>query len=155
VGLAVLILVPVLVVAAVLLALRSETGTAWVIEQVPGLQVENDRGSLFGRWQADHLQWRGYGVEVVVESPLVDWSPSCLFRKQLCIENLEAETLEVSQLPPADKAEGGSPITLPGVDLPLALNISGVRLGPFTFNGNRVWDRFELDAGGSGAAWNI
>ena len=155
VGLAVLILVPVLVVAAVLLALRSETGTAWVIEQVPGLQVENDRGSLFGRWQADHLQWRGYGVEVVVESPLVDWSPSCLFRKQLCIENLEAETLEVSQLPPADKAEGGSPITLPGVDLPLALNISGVRLGPFTFNGNKVWDRFELDAGGSGAAWNI
>lgn len=155
VGLAVLILVPVLVVAAVLLALRSETGTAWVIEQVPGLQVENDRGSLFGRWQADHLKWRGYGVEVVVESPLVDWSPSCLFRKQLCIENLEAETLEVSQLPPTDKAEGGSPITLPGVDLPLALNISGVRLGPFTFNGNKVWDRFELDAGGSGAAWNI
>lgn len=154
-GLAVLILVPVLVVAAVLLALRSETGTAWVIEQVPGLQMENDRGSLFGRWQADHLKWRGYGVEVVVESPLVDWSPSCLFRKQLCIENLEAETLEVSQLPPADKAEGGSVITLPGVDLPLALNISGVRLGPFTFNGNRVWDRFELDAGGSGAAWNI
>ncbi|HBX41662.1 MAG TPA: hypothetical protein DEG64_15435, partial [Marinobacter adhaerens] len=85
VGLAVLILVPVLVVAAVLLALRSETGTAWVIEQVPGLQVENDRGSLFGRWQADYLQWRGYGVEVVVESPLVDWSPSCLFRKQLCM----------------------------------------------------------------------
>ncbi|SNC67127.1 translocation and assembly module TamB [Marinobacter sp. es.048] len=155
VGLAVLILVPVLVVAAVLLALRSETGTAWVIEQVPGLQVENDQGSLFGQWQADHLQWRGYGVEVVVESPLVDWSPSCLLRKQLCIENLEAETLEVSQLPPADKSEGGSPIILPGVDLPLALNIGGVRVGPFTFNGTRVWDRFELDAGGSGADWNI
>ncbi|TYC58276.1 translocation/assembly module TamB [Marinobacter sp. BW6] len=155
VGLAVLILVPALVVSAVLLALRSETGTAWVIEQVPGLQVENDRGSLFGQWQADHLQWRGYGVEVVVESPLVDWSPSCLFQKQLCIENLEAETLEVTQLPPADKSEGGSPITLPSVDLPLALNIGGVRVGPFSFNGNRVWDRFELDAGGSGADWNI
>ena len=90
----VLLLVPLLLVVAVLLALRSETGTAWVIEQVPGLQVENDRGSLFGRWQADYLQWRGYGVEVVVESPLVDWSPSCLFRKHLCIENLEAWNLE-------------------------------------------------------------
>ena len=53
--LGILFLVPVLVLAAVLLALRSEAGTAWVIEQVPGLQVENDRGSLFGQWQADRL----------------------------------------------------------------------------------------------------
>ncbi|WP_296932929.1 translocation/assembly module TamB domain-containing protein [uncultured Marinobacter sp.] len=150
-----LFLVPVLLLAAVLLALRSETGTAWVIEQVPGLQVENDRGSLFGQWQADHLQWRGYGVEVIVESPLVDWSPSCLLKKQLCVESLRAETLEVTQLPPADKSGSGGAITLPGVDLPLGLNISGVRMGPFTLNGNRVWDRLELDAGGSGADWRI
>lgn len=153
--LGVLLLVPVLLLAAVLLALRSETGTAWVIEQVPGLQVENDSGSLFGQWQADRLQWRGYGVEVIVESPLVDWSPSCLFRKQLCVDSLKAETLEVTQLPPADKSGGGGAITLPGVDLPLSLNISGVRMGPFTFNGNRIWDRLELDAGGSGADWTI
>ena len=148
-------LVPVLLLAAVLLVLRSETGTAWVIEQVPGLQVENDRGSLLGQWQADRLQWRGYGVEAIVGSPLVDWSPSCLFRKQLCVEHLEAESLQVTQLPPADSSGGGGAITLPGLDLPLALNISGVRLGPFTFNGNTVWDRLELDAGGSGADWTI
>ncbi|MDX1560985.1 MAG: translocation/assembly module TamB, partial [Marinobacter sp.] len=132
--LGVLILAPVLLLAAVLLALRSETGTAWVIEQVPGLNVENDRGSLFGQWQADHLQWRGYGVEVIVESPLVDWSPSCLFRKQFCLESLKAETLDVTQLPPADNAGGGGAITLPDVDLPLSLKISRVRVGPFTFN---------------------
>ena len=153
--LGVLILAPILLLTAVLLALRSETGTAWVIEQVPGLQVENDRGSLFGQWQADRLQWRGYGVEVIVESPFVDWSPSCLFRKQLCVDGLKAETLAVTQLPPADKSGDGGAITLPGLDLPLALNISGVRMGPFTFNGNRVWDRLELDAGGSGADWTI
>lgn len=153
--LGVLLLVPVLLLVAALLALRSETGTAWVIEQVPGLQVENDSGSLFGQWQADRLQWRGYGVEVIVDSPLVDWSPSCLFRKQLCVERLKAETLEVTQLPPAEESGGGGLITLPGVDLPVALKISGVRMGPFTFNGNRVWDRLELDAGGSGADWNI
>lgn len=150
-----LVLLPLLLLAAVLLALRSETGTAWVIDQVPGLEVKDDRGSLFGQWQADYLNWRGYGVEVIVQSPLVDWSPSCLLRKQLCVEALQAEKLEVTQLPPADKSGGGGGITLPGVDLPLALRISGVRMGPFTFNGNRIWDRLELDAGGSGAAWNI
>lgn len=150
-----LFLVPVLLLAAVLLALRSETGTAWVIEQVPGLQVENDRGSLFGQWQADRVQWRGYGVEVIVQSPFVDWSPSCLLRKQLCVESLRAETLDVTQLPPADKSGDGAGMTLPGVDLPLALNIRGVRMGPFTFNDSRIWDRLELDAGGSGADWTI
>ena len=153
--LGVLILAAILLLTAVLLALRSETGTAWVIEQVPGLQVENDRGSLFGQWQADRLQWRGYGVEVIVESPFVDLSPSCLFRKQLCVDGLKAATLAVTQLPPADKSGDGGAITLPGLDLPLALNVSGVRMGPFTFNGNRVWDRLELDAGGSGADWTI
>ncbi|WP_372997025.1 translocation/assembly module TamB domain-containing protein [Marinobacter sp.] len=150
-----LLLVPVLLLAAVLLALRSETGTAWVIDQVPGLQVESGRGSLFGQWQADHLEWRGYGVEVVVEAPLVDWSPSCLFRKQLCVESLRAERLEVTQLPPADKSGGSDDVAPPGLDLPLALKISGVRMGPFTFNGSRIWDRLELDAGGSGADWRI
>ncbi len=150
-----LVLLPLLVLAAVLLALRSETGTAWVIDQVPGLLVENDRGSLFGQWQADHLEWRGYGVEVVIQAPLVDWSPSCLFRKQLCVEMLQAQKLEVTQLPPAEKSGDSGGITLPGVDLPLALRVSGVRMGTFTFNGNKIWDRFELDAGGSGAAWNI
>ena len=154
-SLGLLVLLPVLLVAAVLLALRSETGTAWVIEQVPGLQAENDRGSLFGQWQADHLEWRGYGVEVIVQAPLVDWSPSCLFRKQLCVEKLQAEQLEVTQLPPAEKSGDSAGITLPGVDLPLALRISGVRMGLFTFNGSKVWDRLELDAGGSGADWNI
>jgi len=153
--LGVFLIVPILLLTAVLLALRSETGTAWVIDQVPGLQVENDRGSLFGQWQADRLQWRGYGVEVIVELPFVDWSPSCLLRKQLCVDNLKAETLAVTQLPPADKSGGGGAITLPAVDLPLALKINGVRVGPFTFNGNRIWDRLELDAGGSGADWMI
>lgn len=73
-----LVLLPVVLVSAILLALRSETGTAWVIDQIPGLEAVNDHGSLFGTWQADRLEWRGYGVDVAVESPLVDWSPSCL-----------------------------------------------------------------------------
>jgi translocation and assembly module TamB len=152
--LGVLILAPLLLLVAAFLALRSETGTAWVIDQVPGLQVENDRGSLFGQWRADHLQWRGYGVEVIAESPLVDWSPSCLFRKRLCVEALKAGKLDVTQLPAADGSSGGV-ITLPAVDLPLGLTISGVRMGPFSFNGSRIWDRLELDAGGSGADWTI
>ncbi|KMQ74974.1 translocation/assembly module TamB domain-containing protein [Marinobacter subterrani] len=150
-----LVLLPVLLVSAVLLALRSETGTAWVIDQVPGLQVTHGRGSLLGQWQARHLEWRGYGVEVIVQAPRVDWSPSCLLRKQLCLDTLQAEKLTITQLPPADKSGGSGGVTLPGVDLPLGLRVTGVRMGTLTFNGTKIWDRLELDAGGSGAAWNI
>lgn len=154
-GLALLVLIPAILLSAVLLLLRSGPGTAWLIDQVPGLQAEGDRGSLIGQWQADRVAWRGYGVEVIVREPRVDWSPSCLFRKLLCVDELAAGHIAVTQLPPAEPSGPGGAVTLPGVDLPLGLRIDGVRLGPFTFNGSRVWDRLELDAGGSGADWRI
>ncbi|MGO1463528.1 MAG: translocation/assembly module TamB domain-containing protein [Marinobacter sp.] len=151
------VLLPVLLVVAVLLALRSETGTAWVIDQVPGLEAVNDQGSLFGNWQADSLQWRGYGVDVLAESPRVDWSPSCLFNLQLCLDTLHVKQLDVNLQPPEEDQEQGpaEDINLPGFELPLALRIDDVRLGRFTFNGSKVWDRLELDAGGSGTDWQL
>ena len=150
-----LVLLPVVLVSAILLALRSETGTAWVIDQIPGLEVSNDQGSLFGTWQADRLQWRGYGVDVVVEAPLIDWSPSCLFDLQLCLETLHLEQLDVNVQPSAEEQGPVGDISLPGVELPLGLRVTDVRLGTFTFNGSKVWDRFELDASGSGTDWKL
>ena len=150
-----LVLLPVVLVSAILLALRSETGTAWVIDQIPGLEVTHDQGSLFGTWQADRLRWRGYGVDVLVESPLIDWSPSCLFNLQLCLETLHLEQLNVNVQPPAEDQGQAGDISLPGVELPLGLRVTDVRLGTFTFNGSKVWDRFELDASGSGTDWEV
>ena len=150
-----LVLLPVVLVSVILLALRSETGTAWVIDQVPGLEVTHDQGSLFGTWQADRLHWRGYGVGVLVESPLIDWSPSCLFNLQLCLETLHLEQLDVNVQPSAEEQGPAGDISLPGVELPLGLRVTDVRLGTFTFNGSKVWDRFELDASGSGTDWEL
>ncbi|MGO1750133.1 MAG: translocation/assembly module TamB domain-containing protein, partial [Marinobacter sp.] len=151
------VLLPVILVVAVLLVLRSETGTAWVIDQVPGLEAVNDQGSLFGNWQADRLRWQGYGVDVLAESPRVDWSPSCLFDLQLCLDTLHVKQLDVNVQPSEEDQKPGpaEDISLPGFELPLALRVDDVRLGRFTFNGSKVWDRFELDAGGSGADWQL
>ncbi|WP_354668050.1 translocation/assembly module TamB domain-containing protein [Marinobacter salexigens] len=149
-----LVLLPIVLVSAVLLALRSETGTAWVIEQVPGLEAVNDHGSLFGTWQADRIEWQGYGISVAVEAPLIDWSPSCLFDLQLCLETLRLKHLAVNIQPSEEEASGGD-ISLPGFELPLKLSVSDVRLGTFTFNGSKVWDKLELDADGSGADWQL
>ncbi len=148
------LLLLVLLVLAVVMALRSDTGTAWVIEQIPGLTVEQGAGSLLGRWRADRLRWQGYGVYLDVETPVLDWSPTCLLRKTLCLDQLHAASLDL-RLTPAEQDEAPSGIRLPALEIPLSIRLSDVRLGPMTVNDGRIWDRVELDAGGSGASWEL
>lgn len=152
----VLLLLPVLLIALVLAALHSETGTAWVIDQIPGLQTEADQGSLLGQWQAERLDWQGYGVTVQVDNPVVAWSPGCLLEKTLCLDTLHAERIVLDIQPGAD-AEPGEPgaIQLPEINLPLAVVVRDVSLGTLTLNGNKVWDHVALSARGSGASVTI
>ncbi|MBW7470387.1 translocation/assembly module TamB [Marinobacter sp. F4218] len=153
--LGILILLPLVLVVVILLALRSETGTAWVVDQIPGLDVSEGRGSLMGKWQAATVDWQGYGVDVSVEAAVIDWSPSCLLSKQVCLDVLKARKIEVSVQPASSEDGGARAIDLPDVDLPVGLRIGEVDLGAFSFNETRIWDRVELSAGGSGADWQI
>lgn len=155
VALAILVLVPVAIAITGMLALRSETGTAWVLDQIPGLQVEQGQGSLLGQWQARDLRWQGYGVSVKVGAPRIEWSPSCLLSKQLCIDGLQAQTLDVAVQPSSSETALEPLLDLPGIDIPLALAIRNLELGTFRFNGSRIWDRMELAASGSGASWQL
>ncbi|HEY9119998.1 MAG TPA: translocation/assembly module TamB domain-containing protein [Marinobacter sp.] len=153
--LAVLILLPLILIGALLLALRSETGTAWVIDQVPGLDVEQGQGSLLGQWQAKWVKWQGYGVGLRLEAPEVDWSPTCLFSKQLCLEILRVQTIDLTLQPSADQQEKGGDIELPGINLPLGLAVREVDLGTFTVNDAKIWDRLQMRAEGSGSDWHL
>lgn len=155
VALAVLILLPVVLMVAILLALRSETGTAWVIDQIPGLEVADGRGSLLGQWQASEVVWQGFGVNVEVESALIDWSPSCLLQTQICLDTLQAKRLDVRVQPSSETEESTQGVSLPAFELPVGLRVGDVNLGPFSLNGSRVWDRLALSAGGSGADWQL
>jgi len=152
---AVLILLPVLLVGAVLLALRSETGTAWVIEQVPGLDVVQGQGSALGQWQADSLSWRGFGAAVDVQSPLIVWSPGCLFGKELCLDQLTTGAVDLTLLSPESDGAQPAEISLPDVNLPLSVTIGSVDIGALTVNQNAIWDRFRFSASGSGADWSV
>ncbi|KPQ02425.1 translocation/assembly module TamB domain-containing protein [Marinobacter sp. HL-58] len=154
-ALAIAILLPLLLVGVLLLALRSETGTAWVIDQIPGLNVEQGQGSLLGQWQARSLRWQGYGVGLVLEEPVVDWSPTCLFSKQLCLESLRAESIDLTLQPSGDQEDERGDISLPGVNLPLGLAVRDVNLGTFTVNDGKIWDQLQLQAEGSGADWHL
>lgn len=154
-ALGILVLLPILLVTVLLLILRSETGTAWVIDQIPGLQTEGDQGSLFGYWRADSLQWQGYGVGLKIEAVEVDWSPGCLLSKELCLDTLRADAIDLQLQPSDEPEEPRDDISLPLVNLPLGLTIRDVHLGPFTINDGKVWDLLEVEASGSGTDWVI
>ncbi|GGY63480.1 DUF490 domain-containing protein [Marinobacter zhanjiangensis] len=155
--LAIILLLVVVLVSAVLLALRSDTGTAWVLDQIPGLETTAASGSLLGEWQAEHLAWQGYGVTLEIASPLIDWSPTCLFRKDLCLDRLEAASLDVTRAGTATAEEDpdGGPMELPDITLPVNIDIRSVQLGPFHYNGTLVWDSLSLEAAGSGSDFHI
>jgi translocation and assembly module TamB len=155
--LAIVLLLVVVLVSAVLVALRSDAGTAWVLEQIPGLETTDARGSLLGEWQAGQLLWQGYGVKLDIASPLIDWSPTCLFRKDFCLDRLEAAALDVTMASTAtDQGDSdGGPVALPNIALPLNIDIRSVELGPFHYNGTLVWDSLTLATAGGGSDFHI
>lgn len=157
IALAVILLIVVLLIVGALVALRSDAGTAWVLDQIPGLESTEAQGSILGEWKAEHLAWQGYGVQVSVASPLIRWAPTCLFHQRLCLERLEASALDVQvagtgdEQPQADRGV----IDLPVVDLPLNVEVRSVELGAFRYNDALVWDRLTLAAEGGGSDFTI
>ncbi|MBS3805429.1 MAG: hypothetical protein KGY54_12835, partial [Oleiphilaceae bacterium] len=153
---AVLILLPVTLLAAAYLTLRSEAGTAWVLEQIEGLTVEAGEGSVLANWQAERVHWIGFGVQLELIQPKLAWQPACLLRKQVCLDVLVADSIDL-QMQPDDTAEPEKPgpIRLPTVDIPLAVTIGEVRLGDFHFNNTLIWNHLVFSGEGSGSAVSI
>lgn len=71
-----------LVVLGAIALLHSETGTAWLLRQVPGLTVTAPRGALLGeRLGADALRWEGDAGQLEVDAPSLEalewrWLPN-------------------------------------------------------------------------------
>jgi len=134
------------IVLAVGLLVGTEAGSRWVLGKFPGLQVEAFSGRLGGRWQADGLVWEQDRRRVEVASPQMSWSPSCLLRKTLCIEELVTGDIDL-RFPPADEEETASePFKLPELDLPLELRIERVDIGAVNLNGVQQLQGAELQA---------
>ena len=146
--LSITLLIPFLLLVLVLLALRSPAGTAFVLDQVPGLQVKAGQGSLLSRWQASSLSWRGFGIDLQLQSPDLQWSLQCLLQTRLCVDHLRVQSITM-HLEPAEDANKSArtDIKLPSIGLPLSIRAEQVRLGELSVNGNKVWDTLQLDAG--------
>ena len=121
-------------VLAISLVLGTNAGSRWTLSKVPGLQVEQFSGRLGGRWQADRLVWEQDGRRVEVASPRMNWSPSCLLRKTLCIEELVTGDIDLQFPPAAEEETTSEPFNLPDLDLPLDLRVERVDIGAINLN---------------------
>ncbi|TFY88530.1 translocation/assembly module TamB [Pseudomonas nabeulensis] len=142
-----------LVLLALWTVLGTQAGSRWALGRVPGLTVENFQGHLGGQWSADHLLWQQEGSRVELDAPTFDWSPACLLRMTLCINQLDVEKVSL-QFPPSTEESSG-PIQLPELKLPVAIQLGDVRVGSLLYNGSEELKGLQLAAHWTAAGMQI
>ncbi|VVQ30853.1 Translocation and assembly module subunit TamB [Pseudomonas fluorescens] len=134
-----------LVVLTVATVLGTATGSRWALGFVPGLTVENFQGRMGGQWSADHVLWQQDSSRVELNKVIFAWSPLCLTRMTLCIEQLKVDHVSL-QFPPGAEEESSGPISLPDLKLPLAIELGDVQVGSLLFNGSEELKGLQLAA---------
>jgi len=134
-----------LIVLSLAALLGTQAGSRWALGLVPGLSVENFHGRLAGQWSADHLVWQQDTSRVELNKAIFAWSPLCLTRMTLCIDQLKAEQV-ILQFPPSEATTDSGPITLPDLQLPLAIELGDVEVGSLLFNGSEQLKGLQLAA---------
>ncbi|MFJ4052606.1 translocation/assembly module TamB domain-containing protein [Pseudomonas sp. NPDC089743] len=134
-----------LVVLALGALLATEGGSRWVLGRVPGLQVSDFQGHLAGRWQASQLTWVDGGNRVDVQAPLLNWTPGCLLRATLCIDQLHAQRIDMVFAPSDQPADSG-PLQLPVLRLPVAIELGDVKVGQVRLDGSDLLGDLHLAA---------
>ncbi|SEM53945.1 translocation and assembly module TamB [Pseudomonas sp. ok272] len=125
--------------------LGTQAGSRWALNQVPGLTVDNFQGRLGGQWSADRLRWQQGADRVEINQPVFAWSPLCLARMTVCIEQLKAEQVILQFAPSPDSASTG-PITLPELKLPVAIELGEVQIGRLLLDGSEQFKDLQLVA---------
>ncbi|HAO76874.1 MAG TPA: hypothetical protein DCW62_18030, partial [Pseudomonas sp.] len=113
--------------------LGTTSGSRWLLAQVPGLNVEAFEGRLGQRWQAERLVWTQGEDRVEVQQPRLAWSPACLLKRTLCLEELVTGDIELS-FAPSEPDPNAEPFSLPELKLPLALQVERIEIGRLTLN---------------------
>jgi translocation and assembly module TamB len=133
-----------LLISGLSLLLGSQSGSRWLLEQVPGLRVEGFSGTLGGAWRAEQLHWQQDANSVRVDNPSLTWSPTCLLRMTLCIERLHAA--QISLVFPPGEAADSEAFSLPELSLPLALELGEIAIDSLRFNDDEALQGLQLEA---------
>ncbi len=89
--------------------------------------------------------WQQDASQVELSKVIFAWSPLCLTRMTLCIEQLKADQVSL-QFPPGGEEQSSGPISLPDLKLPVALELGDVQVGSVRFNGSEQLKGLQLTA---------
>ncbi|GFM51375.1 translocation/assembly module TamB [Pseudomonas cichorii] len=134
-----------LVLLGIWMAVATQSGSQWLLARVPGLQVDNFNGRLGGQWRADTVIWQQGEDRVEVSSARFDWSPACLLKMMLCIDQLHAAQVSM-HFAASDEPASEGPIALPQLKLPLAIRLNDVQLGSLQLDGVEQLSDLKLAA---------
>lgn len=134
-----------LVVLPIAVLVASEGGSRWLLEHIPGLQVDSFDGRLGNSWQAKQLHWQSGELSVQLTEPVMDWSPGCLWRMTLCVGRLSVQRIDL-HLPPSEPPAEETPFTLPDISLPVDIQLGEVALGELYLNDSLLLSDLQLKA---------
>ena len=138
-GLLILALIPIVLG----LLLTSEGINGWLIERIedlePRLQLDHTGGTVWEGLMFDRIVWQDDGISVVVNDVSSDWETRCLADRRLCIDHIDIGSIVVQTDPEAvsdedEPAEDGQPVSLPDINLPIAIQLDRLRIGSLTLN---------------------
>lgn len=162
-GLANLLLLLALLLAALGIVAGTEPGTRWLwrVAQplAPGeLAAEQVGGTLLGGLRLEGVHYRGAGLELNLGRLALDWRPWALAQRRLHVTRLALEDLDLRLPPPAPDAPPAGPPVLADLLLPLDLRVDQARLERAVIHREaQSWplDRVELAAGFEGGVLRL
>ncbi|UYZ83727.1 translocation/assembly module TamB [Entomomonas sp. E2T0] len=138
----ILLILILLLIAALSFAVKTETGSRYLLNIVPGLTITNPQGTLSGGWSAEQLVWQNDGIKVTINHPILDWYASCLVKANVCIDKLSVEQLNIKLLDNKDTASNESasdePIQLPTIHLPVSIDIKTIQLDKLILDNQEI-----------------
>ena len=141
-----MLLLVVLLLGIALSLLVTQSGSRWLLNQVPGLTVQGWQGAVLTQWRAEQLQWQQDDLFVQLDDAHMQFRPSCLLRSTLCLDVLEVARFELT-LPPAQaEDEPSATLELPSLELPFAIELQRVQVGEFILNGESLLSDAGLQA---------
>ena len=118
--------------------LATQSGSRWLLNQVPGLTVEEFSGAVLTDWQAQQLVWQQADMSVHLTDVQMQFRPLCLLRSAVCLDQLTAARIAVN-LPAAEPdPEPQQGLELPDLKLPVSIEIERIHVGEFVLNGESL-----------------
>jgi translocation and assembly module TamB len=125
-----------IVAGSVTWLVTTESGLRWSFEQVTHLipgQVQSSKisGKLIGPLSIQNIRFEQNGTLVNIEKVYLEWRPARLLKGVLDIALLDINHIELTQ---ATKEPDNEPISLPDIQLPMAIRIEHLRLTDLDIN---------------------